>query len=249
MAGRRALGIVIVAACLAPALRLAWQAAFGDLGANPIETVEHATGEWALRLLLATLAVTPVRRLAGWQAIATQRRTLGLFAFAYVVAHFFTWSVLDNELEWASIVEDIAKRPFVTVGFTAFVLLIPLAATSTRASIKRLGKRWVKLHRLVYVAAALGVLHFFWLVKKDLRPPLVNSVTFCETERYARLLERRRERVFSVVCLLVGKEGPLKSTAEMVAAARQLFARCAAAGFQPAELFFDTVTLGIGTDG
>jgi sulfoxide reductase heme-binding subunit YedZ len=173
MAGRRALGIVIVAACLAPALRLAWQAAFGDLGANPIETVEHATGAWALRLLLATLAVTPLRRLAGWQAIATQRRTLGMFAFAYVVAHFFTWSVLDNELEWASIVEDIAKRPFVTVGFTAFVLLIPLAATSTRASIKRLGKRWAKLHRLVYVAAALGVLHFFWLVKKDLRPPLV----------------------------------------------------------------------------
>ncbi len=173
MTGRRALGIVIVAACLAPALWLAWQAAFGDLGANPIEAVEHATGAWALRLLLATLAVTPLRRLAGWQAIATQRRTLGLFAFAYVALHFFTWSVLDNGLEWASIVEDIAKRPFVTVGFTAFVLLIPLAATSMRASIKRLGKRWIELHRLVYVAAALGVLHFLWLVKKDLRPPLV----------------------------------------------------------------------------
>lgn len=173
MTGRRALGVTIVALCLAPAAWLAWQAAFGDLGANPIETVEHATGDWALRLLLATLAVTPLRRLAGWHWIASQRRTLGLFAFAYVAAHFFTWSVLDNGLDWASILEDIGKRPFVTVGFSAFVLLIPLALTSTRASIRRLGKRWVKVHRLVYVAAALGVLHFFWLVKKDLRPPLV----------------------------------------------------------------------------
>ena len=173
MSGRRALRVVIVAACLAPAVWLAWRAAFGDLGANPIETIERALGDWALRLLLATLAVTPLRRIAGWQAIATQRRTLGLFAFAYVAAHFLTWSVLDNGLEWASIIEDIAKRPFVTVGFTAFVLLMPLAATSTRASIKRLGKRWIKLHQLVYVAATLGVLHFFWLVKKDLRPPLV----------------------------------------------------------------------------
>ena len=173
MTARRALNVAIFAACLAPALWLAGQAAFGDLGANPIESVEHTTGAWALRLLLATLAVTPLRRLTRWQAIATQRRTLGLFAFAYASAHFFTWSVLDNGLEWASISEDIAKRPFVTVGFTAFVLLIPLAATSTRASIKRLGKRWIKLHRLVYVTAALGVLHFFWLVKKDLRPPLV----------------------------------------------------------------------------
>ena len=117
--------------------------------------------------------MTPLRRLTGWQAIATQRRTLGLFAFAYASAHFLTWSVLDNGLDVAAIVEDIAERPFVTVGFAAFVLLIPLAATSTRASIRRLGKRWITLHRLVYVAAALGVVHFFWLVKKDLRPPLV----------------------------------------------------------------------------
>ncbi len=167
------MGIAIVAMGLAPAAWIAWQAAFGDLGANPIETVTHVTGDWALRLLLATLAVTPLRRLTGWQAIATQRRKLGLFAFAYVAVHFFIWSVLDNGLEWASIAEDIGKRPFVTAGFTAFVLLIPLAVTSTRASIKRLGKRWIKLHQLVYVAATLGVLHFLWLVKKDLRPPLV----------------------------------------------------------------------------
>jgi methionine sulfoxide reductase heme-binding subunit len=172
---RRALGVAITVACLAPAVWLAWRAAVGDLGANPIETVEHTTGAWALRLLLATLAVTPLRRLTGWQAIATQRRTLGLFAFAYASAHFLTWSVLDNGLDLAAIAEDIAKRPFVTVGFAAFLLLIPLAATSTRASIRRLGKRWISLHRAVYLAAALGVLHFFWLVKKDLRSPLIHA--------------------------------------------------------------------------
>ncbi len=170
---RRALGIAIVALCLAPAAWLAGQALFGDLGANPIETITHITGEWALRLMLATLAATPLRKIAGWQSIAMQRRTLGLFAFAYATAHFLTWSVLDNGLDLASIIEDIAERPFVTVGFAAFVLLIPLALTSTRASIKRLGKRWITLHQLVYVAATLGVVHFFWLVKKDLRPPLV----------------------------------------------------------------------------
>jgi sulfoxide reductase heme-binding subunit YedZ len=165
--------VAVITACAAPAAWLAATAAFGDLGANPIETVTHVTGEWALRLLLATLAVTPLRRLTGWQRVASQRRTLGLFAFGYATAHFLTWSVLDNGLDLPGIVEDIAERPFVTVGFAAFVLTIPLALTSTRASIKRLGKRWSTLHRLVYVAAALGVLHFFWLVKKDLTPPLI----------------------------------------------------------------------------
>jgi sulfoxide reductase heme-binding subunit YedZ len=172
---RRALHAVVIAACAAPAAWLGWTAAFGDLGANPIETVTHVTGEWTLRLLLATLAVTPLRRLAGWHAIASWRRTFGLFAFGYATAHFLTWSVLDNELDVVSIARDIGKRTFVTAGFAAFVLMIPLALTSTRASIKRLGKRWVTLHRLVYVAATLGVLHFFWLVKKDLRAPLIHA--------------------------------------------------------------------------
>jgi sulfoxide reductase heme-binding subunit YedZ len=170
---RRALDLGVILLGATPAAWLAWTAAFGDLGANPIETVEHTTGAWALQLLLATLAVTPLRRLIGWQALAKQRRTLGLLAFAYATAHFLTWSILDNGLDWASIAEDLGKRPFVTVGFAAFVSLIPLALTSTRASIRRLGKRWVALHRLVYVAAALGVLHFFWLVKKDLRRPTI----------------------------------------------------------------------------
>lgn len=178
MTRRRLLDAVVIAACCAPALWLIGRAIAGDLGANPIEEVEHESGIWALRILLATLAVTPLRRLSGWQAIASQRRTLGLFAFAYTTAHFLIWSVIDNRLDLPGIVEDIAERPFVTVGFVAFLILGALAATSTRASIKRLGKRWVRLHRLVYVAAALGVLHYVWLVKKDLTSPL----------RYAALL-------------------------------------------------------------
>jgi sulfoxide reductase heme-binding subunit YedZ len=170
---RRAITAAVAALCAVPAASLAWTAAFGDLGANPIETATHATGEWALRLLLATLAVTPLRRLLGWSWLAPQRRTLGLAAFAYATVHFLIWSVLDNGLDWAGIVEDIAERPFVTAGFAAFVSMIPLAITSTRGWIKRLGRRWVALHRLAYVAAALAVLHFVWLVKKDLREPLV----------------------------------------------------------------------------
>ena len=173
MTRRRALHALVIAGCAAPAAWLGWSAAFGDLGANPIETVTHVTGEWTLRLLLATLAVTPLRRLSGWQAIVPWRRSFGLFAFGYATAHFLTWAVLDNELDVASIARDIGKRTFVTAGFAAFVLLIPLALTSTRASIRRLGKRWATLHRLVYVAAVLGVLHFYWLVKKDLVPPLI----------------------------------------------------------------------------
>jgi len=171
MRGRRVLGWAIVAFGSAPAIWLAWRGAAGTLGANPIEELEHETGLAALRLLLATLAVTPLRRL-GFAAIAPFRRRLGLFAFAYVVAHFVIWSVVDNGLDWPQLLEDIGKRPFVTVGFAAFVLLVPLALTSTRASIRRLGKRWVALHRLVYPAAVLAAVHYVWLVKKDVVPPL-----------------------------------------------------------------------------
>lgn len=120
--------------------------------------------------------MTPLRRLTGWQEIARHRRRIGLAAFAYATAHFLVWAVVDNGLDLAAIVEDIAERPFVTVGFAAFVMLIPLAMTSTRASIRRLGKRWVTLHRLIYVAAVLAVVHFWWLVKKDLREPIIHGV-------------------------------------------------------------------------
>jgi methionine sulfoxide reductase heme-binding subunit len=143
------------------------------LGADPFETLTHRTGWWALTLLLASLAVTPLRRLTGWNPIIGVRRLLGLWAFAYVVLHFAIYLV-DQELVLAYVAEDVLERPYVTAGFAAFLLLIPLAATSTRGMIRRLGgRRWQRLHRLVYVSAALGVLHFLWLVKADLREPLL----------------------------------------------------------------------------
>jgi sulfoxide reductase heme-binding subunit YedZ len=157
---------------LAPAAWIVWRALHGSLGANPVETLEHATGDWALRLLLAALAVSPLRRLTGWHALIAQRRSLGLLAFGYAACHFTVWAVFDLGLDPGAIVEDVHKRPYVTVGFTAFVLLVPLAVTSTRGWIRRLGRRWTSLHRLVYVAAGLAVLHYAWLVKADLRPPL-----------------------------------------------------------------------------
>jgi sulfoxide reductase heme-binding subunit YedZ len=170
---RRLVAAALFAAASLPLGLLAWRAARGELGANPIETVEHATGLAALRLLLATLAVTPLRRLAGWHFLAPHRRLLGLFAFFYASLHFLAWSALDLGLEWAAMLEDVAERPYVTAGFAAFLLLLPLAVTSTRGWVRRLGRRWVTLHRLVYASAALAVLHFTWLVKKDLREPLL----------------------------------------------------------------------------
>jgi len=145
----------------------------GDLGADPIRTVALTTGLWTLRFLLATLAVTPLRRLAGFAQLAPYRRTFGLLAFTYASLHFLTYAVLDLWGQWDTLLEDIAKRPWITLGFTGFVLLVPLAVTSTRAWIRRLGKRWVQLHRLVYAAAVAGCVHFLWLVKKDVREPLI----------------------------------------------------------------------------
>jgi sulfoxide reductase heme-binding subunit YedZ len=151
--------------CLTPAAILARDALTDGLGVNPIEEVTHRTGRWALILLLATLSVTPVRRLTGWHQAVQLRRTLGLFSFAYAVLHFLAYIVLDQFFAFGYIIEDIAERPYITVGFAAFLLLIPLAATSTTRAIRRLGRNWSRLHRLVYAAAVLGVLHFLWLVK------------------------------------------------------------------------------------
>lgn len=160
--------------CLVPLARLAWIGTHRGLGANPIEYITHSTGWWTLSFLLVTLSVTPLRRLTGWNWLLRLRRMLGLFAFFYVCLHFVTYIWLDQFFDWHSMVKDIAKRPFITVGFTAFLLLIPLAATSTNRMVKRLGaRRWQRLHRAVYVIAALGVLHFWWLVKKDIREPLL----------------------------------------------------------------------------
>jgi sulfoxide reductase heme-binding subunit YedZ len=167
---------IVFGACLLPFAWLLYGALTGDLGANQVERVTDVTGEWGLRLLLLTLAVTPLRHLTGWTWLQRFRRMLGLFVFFYVSLHFLTWVWLDQELSMARIVEDIAKRPYVTVGFTAWLLLVPLALTSTRGMMRRLGRRWQRLHRLVYVIAALGVLHYLWLVKADLMEPLLYAV-------------------------------------------------------------------------
>jgi len=163
----------LFAICLLPLARL-FVLGFGDgLGANPIEFITHSTGTWTLVGLLVTLSVTPLRRLTGRADLIRYRRMLGLFAFFYAALHFMTYLWLDQFFDLAGIAKDIAKRLFVTVGFAAFVLLIPLAATSTRAMMRRLGRRWQQLHRLVYLIALLGVIHYLWLVKKDLTQPLI----------------------------------------------------------------------------
>lgn len=146
------------------------------LGANPIEEVVHRLGWWGLVFLMLSLAVTPVRRLTGWNRLVRHRRFVGLVAFGYLTAHFLSYVVLDQFFAWSYILEDIVERPFIMSGFAAWLLLIPLAITSTRRWIRRLGRRWVKLHRLVYVAGALGVLHFYWKVKADTREPLLFAV-------------------------------------------------------------------------
>ena len=165
---------VLLVACLIPVLRLGWLALHHRLGANPIEYITRSTGWWILTFLLITLLVTPLRRLTGWNWLLRLRRMLGLYAFFYACLHFSIYIWLDQFFDWPGIVKDIGKRPFITVGFAAFVCLIPLAATSTNAMVRRLGsRRWQMLHRLVYAIATLGVFHFWWLVKKDIREPLV----------------------------------------------------------------------------
>ena len=164
----------LFAVALAPFTALVVSAFTGGLGANPVETITHTTGEWTLRLLLATLAITPLRHLTGWVWLTRLRRMVGLFAFFYLVLHFTTYAVLDASLDLAYVIEDVADRLYITAGFTAFLMLVPLAATSTNAMVRRLGPlRWRKLHRLVYAAAICGALHYLWLVKADLREPLV----------------------------------------------------------------------------
>ncbi len=158
--------------CLAPLGLLIWRGFTGGLTANPIEFITHTTGWWTLAFLMITLAVTPLRRLLDMPWLLRLRRMLGLYAFFYASLHFLTWLVVDQFFDWQAIVKDIAKRPYITVGFSAFLLLLPLAATSTNAMVRRLGAaRWQSLHRLVYVIAILGVVHFWWLVKKDIREP------------------------------------------------------------------------------
>ena len=188
---------VVFVLCLLPALELAlgWRA--NTLGANPIETITRASGEWALRLLLITLAVTPLRRFTGLHWLLRLRRMLGLFAFAYAFGHLTIYLWLDQFFDWNAIALDILDRPFITVGFAAFVLLIPLAATSNGFAIRRLGgRRWQALHRSVYAIAILAVLHFWWLVKADIGRPLLYAsilAVLLGLRGWWRELERRRQ--------------------------------------------------------
>ncbi|MDR7135829.1 sulfoxide reductase heme-binding subunit YedZ [Lysobacter niastensis] len=162
---------------LTPAAILGWQirqemlTGSGGLGADPVAEIEHRLGLWALRFLMITLAITPLRQLTGQPAFLRYRRMLGLYTFFYATLHFTAYLVLDLRGYWAQIFEEIAKRPYITVGFTAWLLLLPLAITSTQAAIRRLGRHWAQLHRLVYAIGVLAVLHFWWLVKSDIREP------------------------------------------------------------------------------
>jgi methionine sulfoxide reductase heme-binding subunit len=165
--------VAVFALCLEPVLELLWRYWHQALGPNPIEFITHATGDWTLRFLLITLTVTPARRLTGLLQLIRLRRMFGLFAFFYACLHFTTYIWLDKFFDTQDMWKDIVKRPFITVGFTAFVLLIPLALTSTKGWIRRLGRRWQLLHRLVYFAALAGVIHYYWLVKSDVRLPLL----------------------------------------------------------------------------
>jgi methionine sulfoxide reductase heme-binding subunit len=171
---RPMLKVGVFGACLMPLAVLAGQALTHTLGANPIDEITNQTGIWTLRMLLITLAVTPARRLTGWNRLIQLRRMLGLFAFFYGSLHFLTYIWLDQSFVLEDIIADVMERPFITVGFASFALLIPLAVTSTTAMIKRLGgKWWQRLHRLVYAIAIGGVVHYLWLVKADIQQPLL----------------------------------------------------------------------------
>jgi sulfoxide reductase heme-binding subunit YedZ len=165
--------LAVFLACLFPLGQLLYYVFTDDLTANPIEYITRFTGSWALIILLASLSITPLRKITGWNDFIKLRRMLGLFAFSYALLHFATYMVLDLFFDFAAIAKDIFKRPYITVGFTAFALLIPLAVTSTSGMIRRLGKRWQQLHRLVYVVAIAAVIHFYWLVKADIRRPVM----------------------------------------------------------------------------
>jgi sulfoxide reductase heme-binding subunit YedZ len=166
---------LVSAAALLPLGGLVYAALVDRLGANPIETVTHVTGEWALRFLLVALAVTPLRLLTGRSPLAAFRRTFGLLAFFYASLHLLTFVGLDHFFDWGAIFEDAVKRPYVTAGLTAFACMLPLAVTSTRGWTRRLGRRWVQLHRLAYVAGIAAVVHYLWLVKADRTAPLAHA--------------------------------------------------------------------------
>ena len=164
--------VLIFLAALIPLGRLVWKFRHDALGANPVEVITHSTGDWTLILIMVTLSITPLRKLSQQYWLIGVRRMIGLFAFFYGCLHFTTYLWLDKSFDVHEMIKDVYKRPFITAGFTAFVLMIPLALTSTQGWIRRLGKNWQRLHRLIYITAIAGVVHYIWLVKADLRKPL-----------------------------------------------------------------------------
>jgi sulfoxide reductase heme-binding subunit YedZ len=195
--------VLVFALCLVPLGMLAWRALHGDLTANPIEFITHTTGDWTLRFLIITLAVTPLRKILHLPQLIRFRRMLGLFAFFYACLHFSTWIGLDKFFDWAEMWKDVEKRRFITVGFTGFVLMIPLAITSTAGWIRRLGgKRWRMLHRAIYLSAVAGVIHYYWLVKSDVRKPLEYAfvvIILLAWRLGAWLYERRQRQVLGSI--------------------------------------------------
>ncbi len=187
--------LAVFVLALLPLARLVVAGLTGGLGVNPIELVTRSTGTWTLSFLLITLAVTPLRRVTGWHWLVRLRRMLGLFAFFYACLHFLTYAWLDQFFDAGAIARDVVKRPFIAAGFAAFVLLVPLAATSTHAMIRRLGgKAWQRLHYLVYAIAILGVVHYGWLVKKDVAQPLLFALGLALLLGF-RLLHRLRSHL------------------------------------------------------
>jgi methionine sulfoxide reductase heme-binding subunit len=199
---------VVFLLCLVPLAALGWRALHGELTANPIEFITHATGDWTLRFLIITLCVTPFRKILHLPELIRFRRMLGLFAFFYACLHFTTYILLDKFFDLSEMWKDIAKRKYITVGFTAFLLLIPLAITSTAGWIRRLGgKRWQLLHRLIYFSAALGVIHYYWLVKSAVIRPLTYGAIVAVLllwRLFASLSNKKQLRVNAVTVRPIG---------------------------------------------
>ena len=183
--------------CLFPISLLIWNAFNGGLSPNPIDDITDTTGDWTLRFVMITLSITPLRRLTGWHGLTRFRRMLGLFAFFHGFLHFSTYVVLDHYFDFRTMIEDVVMRPYITVGFTGLVLMVPLAITSTKKWIGRLGgKRWQELHRLIYVTATCGVVHYLWLVKLDIRRPLTYAAILAVLMSFRawNVLMSRREK-------------------------------------------------------
>jgi sulfoxide reductase heme-binding subunit YedZ len=190
--------VVVFLICLIPFADLLWRFIKGNLGINPVETLQHGTGDWTIRFIVFTLCITPFRKLFKLPDLIRFRRMLGLFAFFYVCLHFLTYLGPDQSFDLAGMWKDVYKRPFITVGFLGFILLIPLALTSTAGWIRRLGgKRWQMLHRAIYVTAICGVIHYYWLVKSDVRKPVFygSLVAILLLWRFGGWLSKRRSPV------------------------------------------------------